>query len=103
MLRTSAMTFELSLLGGFELLRGGAPVVLPPSVQRLVALLAIRERPLARLHIAGILWTDVPEDRSCANLRSTLWRLGRAGNALVSVSRDHLALARPVHVDVHVR
>jgi DNA-binding SARP family transcriptional activator len=95
------MAFEICLLGGFELLHDGARVSLPPSAQRLVALLAIRGRPLARVHVAGVLWTDVPEDRSCANLRSTLWRLGRTGRAVVAVSRASLALGHDVRVDMH--
>jgi DNA-binding SARP family transcriptional activator len=91
---------RLRLLDGFELLSGGRPVRLPPASQRLVAFLAIRDRPLRRIHVAATLWLDASEERSRANLRSALWRLSRAGAAIVEADGDQVCLGREVVVDV---
>ena len=50
---------RLSLLGGFELVCAGSPVRLQMSAQRLVAFLALQDRPLLRLYIAGVLWLAI--------------------------------------------
>jgi DNA-binding SARP family transcriptional activator len=91
----------LSLLNAFELRCAGEPVGLPLSAQRLLAFLALHERPLLRPFVAGTLWLDTPEDRASANLRSSLWRLHRPGHRLVEATNLQLRLAREVHVDVH--
>jgi DNA-binding SARP family transcriptional activator len=65
-----------------------------------VALLAIRDRPLRRIHVAATLWLDASEERSRANLRSALWRLPRTGAAIVEVDGDQVCLGREVVVDV---
>jgi DNA-binding SARP family transcriptional activator len=92
---------RLELLDGFRLTVGGATVALPPGVQRLIAFLAIRERPLQRLFVAGSLWIESDEERANANLRSALWRLRHLGVPLVDATRTHLALATGVAVDLH--
>jgi DNA-binding SARP family transcriptional activator len=91
---------SLALLDAFELRCAGEPVSLPPSAQRLLALLALHERPLLRPHVAGMLWLDVPEERASANLRSSLWRLNRPGAKLVEATSLQLLLAPEVRVDV---
>jgi len=93
-------TVQVDLLDGFEVRCAGERVALPPAAQRLVAFLALRERPLLRLHVAGALWLDASEERSCANLRSALWRLRRPGPELVEVTGSHVGLAPSVAVDV---
>src|SRR5918993_2882409 len=67
---------RLYLLGGFELLQGGAPVELPLSLQRLLAFLALHERPLHRTFVAETIWMDGSPAHAAASLRTTLWRLG---------------------------
>ncbi len=47
---------HLTLIDSFELRYDGEPARLPLSAQRLVAYLALRERPLLRIHVAGTLW-----------------------------------------------
>lgn len=91
---------SLSLLGGFELRRGGVRVELPASAQRLVAFLAIRGRPLQRVHVAGTLWLDAPEERANAALRTALWRSRRPDCELVETRGAALALAPGVSVDL---
>jgi DNA-binding SARP family transcriptional activator len=69
---------QVRVLGRFDLVVGSRSVSVGASCQRLVALLAIRERQLNRVQAAGLLWPDVPAPRANANLRSALWRLQRA-------------------------
>ena len=88
------------LLGGFELSCDGARVSVPPGSQRLIAFLALHDRPLLRLYVAGALWLDVEETRSCANLRSALWRLRQPGHPIVEATATHVCLASAVVVDV---
>jgi DNA-binding SARP family transcriptional activator len=97
-----APTFRLELLGGFELRVDGRSTGLPFGSQRLLAFLALRERPVLRAHVAGTLWPESPEVRAAANLRSALWRLGPAGPWLVLPSAQHLQLAPRVAVDLRL-
>ncbi|HXV32369.1 MAG TPA: BTAD domain-containing putative transcriptional regulator [Gaiellaceae bacterium] len=94
------MDVRLTLLDGFELRHGDEPVALPLGSQRLVAFLALHDRPLLRVHVAGALWLDATEERSCANLRSALWRLRKPGCAIVEATSTHVGLSREVTVDV---
>jgi DNA-binding SARP family transcriptional activator len=105
----TAPSVRVQLLSGFELIGNGRPVPLPLSVQRLVAFLALGNRPLMRLYVAGTLWLDSSEERSAASLRSALWRLhcqsARAlrlpGYRVVESKGSTLRLARGVGVDAH--
>jgi DNA-binding SARP family transcriptional activator len=98
---TLAGGVRLALIGGFELRDGRRPVRLPLSVQRLIAFLALRSRPLSRVHVAGALWMDSAEERANASLRSALWRLQRSGTTIVAASRTHVRIDPDVEVDVH--
>jgi DNA-binding SARP family transcriptional activator len=102
LLRLTPTTAEarLSLLGSFELVCAGARVRLPLSSQRLVAFLALHDRPLRRLYVAGVLWLDTPEQRAYANLRSALWRLHRCDPGLVDAAGQELRLSPKVVVDI---
>jgi DNA-binding SARP family transcriptional activator len=91
---------EVRLLDGFELLVGGEPVELPRSSQRLLALVALHDKPVQRSYVAGALWLDSPEERAHANLRSALWRLHRVGTRLVETHGSQLQLGRAVVVDI---
>ena len=90
----------LRLLDGFELIAGGAEVPLPMSAQRLLAFVALHDRPLQRAFVAGSLWLDSPEERAYANLRSALWRLHRGGIRLLQAFGQQLSLHRSVLVDL---
>jgi DNA-binding SARP family transcriptional activator len=90
----------LGLLNGFRLESNGEPLVLPLGVQRLVAFLAIHNRPLQRLFVAGNLWIDSDECHANANLRTSLWRLRSVGARVVESTRSHVALAAGVRVDL---
>jgi DNA-binding SARP family transcriptional activator len=99
--RVMPARLELRLLNGFEFLDDGRPVFFPLSVQRLLAFLALNDRALQRVYVAGKLWLDTTEERAFANLRSTLWRANQSGHRLVSAVSSQLALSVEVRVDVH--
>jgi DNA-binding SARP family transcriptional activator len=92
---------QIWLLDGFELECDGLRLELPLSTQRLLAFLAIHQRPLLRTFVAGSLWLDKSEERSYANLRSALWRLRQPGACLVEARASHIRLAPSVKVDLH--
>jgi DNA-binding SARP family transcriptional activator len=71
------------------------------SAQRIIAFLALHERPLQRVYVAGMLWLDKPEERAFANLRSTLWRLHQPGYTLIEANGREVRLAPEVRVDFH--
>jgi DNA-binding SARP family transcriptional activator len=96
-----ATTVRLALLGGFSLRRGDDPVEFPLSAQRLLAFLALQDRPLQRGQVAGALWPRVPERRSQASLRTALWRVQQTINArTVDASQTRLELRPGVRVDI---
>src|SRR4029450_1913692 len=73
----------LVLLDGFELRCQAEPVPRAMTAQRLLAFLALHNRPLPRSHVAGTLWLDTTEEHATASLRSVLWRLRRPGHAVI--------------------
>jgi DNA-binding SARP family transcriptional activator len=87
-------------MSGFELVCAGRVAGPPPSAQRLVALLALQERPVQRVYIAGKLWPDSSEERALASLRSAIWRANRPGHLVVSTRDSRVALAPGVRIDV---
>jgi DNA-binding SARP family transcriptional activator len=88
------------LLDGFDLVCGGLSVSLPLSSQRLVAFVALHERPVLRSFVAGSLWLESSEERANANLRSALWRLHRNDRRVVECLGQRLALDSEVLVDL---
>lgn len=95
--RTTAV---VHLLGRFCVTRAGAPVDLPPGTHRVVALLALRRRPVERRDAASCLWMDKTEARALANLRSALWRLRHSPVTLVVEDGTELTLSPDVAVDI---
>jgi DNA-binding SARP family transcriptional activator len=94
--------FSLSLLGQFAVHRGDQPVELPPACQRLIALLALKRRPVHRLWVCAMLWPHAQTRRAIASLRSTMWRLRPVGaDPLLEIDPQYIALAESVAVDWH--
>lgn len=93
---------SLSLLGGFELTVDGEKVTLPMPAQRLLAFVALGDRPMLRTYVAETLWLESSEERASGSLRSALWRLRRPGLELVDASSRQLCLASDVVLDVRV-
>jgi DNA-binding SARP family transcriptional activator len=101
LLEQSCGVTEVALLRSFELRHQSELVPLPPAAQRLVAFLAIAGCSLARVFVAGALWTDHSQDAANASLRTALWRLKRLPCALVEATPTHLSLASGIEVDLH--
>ena len=94
--------FSLNLLGGFAVYRGDDRVELPPACQRLIALIALKRRPVHRLWVCAMLWPHAPTRRAVASLRSAMWRLRPVGaDPLLEVDPQYIALAPDVSVDWH--
>jgi DNA-binding SARP family transcriptional activator len=91
---------RLDLLGGFRLRCADDACPIPTSAQRVLAFVALHDRPLRRSYVAGVLWSNSSEKKSRASLRSSLWRLGRVKCPPVIVRSRHLELSPRVTVDV---
>lgn len=92
----------MGLLRGFRLTHRGDQVNLPLAAQRVLALMALQERPMPRVLVSCTLWPDTTEQRANANLRSALWRLNRPGLTLVMARVATLGLDPAVEVDLPV-
>ena len=90
---------KLRLLAEFQLLVDGMAVVLPHSVERIVAFLAISRVPVIRARLAASLWPDVADQRANGDLRSALWRLRRVTGVIRELD-SRLELAPGIDVDV---
>jgi DNA-binding SARP family transcriptional activator len=90
----------LHLEGGFSLCAGRRICRLPLSSQRVLAFLALHERSLLRVYVAGALWPGSNESRAAASLRTSIWRLQQIGGRPVVASASHLGLGDNVVVDV---
>jgi DNA-binding SARP family transcriptional activator len=91
---------RITLLDGFEFRCSDVVVDLSSGAQRLLAFLALHERPICRAFVAGTLWIDATDERAAANLRSTLWRLTPPVRSVVASHGNALALAPGVEVDL---
>ena len=91
---------RLVLLGGFAVLRDGHQVQLPLAIQRVLGFLALRPRPVLRMHVASTLWTNSPEHKAAASLRTALWRLRHLDPPLLESSSSHVGIGEGVTVDV---
>ena len=89
------------LLNSFDLLLDGKSVVLELPAQRLLAFLALQDRPVLRAYAAGALWLDATESHALGSLRSALWRLRHHGFELVASTSRQLRLGTGVKVDLH--
>jgi DNA-binding SARP family transcriptional activator len=91
---------RLTLIGGFALCEGSQQLAMATSAQRLIALLALRDRPVGRLHVAGTLWPDYPTERSLADLRTALWRVNQSSERVIAATPLFLRLGTDIEVDV---
>lgn len=91
---------QLCLLDGFGLVNGAGRARLPLGTQRVVAFVALHDRPLLRGYVAGSLWLDSTDERAGANLRSALWRIHRIEPRLIDASEGTLRLGSDVSVDL---
>ena len=96
----SVRAVELRLVGGFEVRDRGEPVELPLTAQRLLAFLALQERPMQRAWVASRLWLDTSEERAFASLRSAIWRVKQSQLPLLRTPDTRLALDPDVQIDL---
>jgi hypothetical protein len=89
--RAGTKPIHFTLLGGFQLRHDGNLVVLPLPAERPLAVVALRDRPLLRPYIAGVLWSDATEGQAAGNLRCVLWKLTHCGIRLIERSKGHLS------------
>jgi|SRR5271166_35969 len=94
------MPLRLTLIGGFALWRGSQELDVAASGQRLIALLALRGRPVGRLCVAGTLWPDYPTERSLADLRTALWRINQSCRQVIPATPSALVLEAGIEIDV---
>ncbi len=92
---------RVQLFGSFRLTVDGGAVPVPLGVQRLLAVLALRER-MSRARVAGVLWPEAVQLQAQANLRKVCWRLPLAvpGHVLVQCVGRELQLHPAVASDV---
>lgn len=91
---------QVRLLGAFQLVCEGRSRIVPMSAQRLIAFLALQDRPLFRAHVFGMLWPGTSEERAAANLRSAVWRVHQVSRHVLQTTRSHLLLGPGVSVDL---
>jgi DNA-binding SARP family transcriptional activator len=92
---------RVSLIDGFRVQRESTVLELPRSCQRLVAFLALRDRPVLRSYVSGTLWADSDIEHANASLRSALWRVPADDPAeFVVATPTHLSLGENVLVDI---
>jgi len=90
----------LSLLGAFRLTEDAVPLALPGGAQRLLAFIALQERPTTRAAVAGRLWPDGSILQANANLRSAIWRLEHITREAMEVNVLDLEISEGVLVDL---
>ena len=90
---------RLVLLPAFDLTFDRVTVSVSAGAQRVLAFLAVNDRPVGRMHVAGVLWPETSDKRANGSLRSALWDLRRAGHDLVETTGVCLRLTPNVHVD----
>lgn len=97
----SPLLIEISLLGAFSVRIGGRPVEgLPVGSQRLLVFLALHNRAVARIAMAGTMWPEVSEERAGLSLRSALSRLDTPTREAVLSASAGLSLVETVAVDL---
>ena len=95
-----AATIAMTVLEAFDLKVDGVSVDLAPGSQRLLVFLALRERAITRIALAGTMWPDVSEGRAGDSLRSAIARLEPPARAAIRMSSTGLRLSDPVTIDL---
>jgi DNA-binding SARP family transcriptional activator/DNA-binding HxlR family transcriptional regulator len=100
LIATQQAQIEIVLLDGFAVTLNGVEVPpLPVGSQRLLAFLALRDRAITRVAMAGTMWPEADEERAGTSLRSALSRLDRVTHDAVVSASAGLSLTGAVIVD----
>lgn len=91
---------KITCLGSFQAFLDGAPLIFDTDKARaLLAYLSLQyANPQRRQHLAGLLWSDMPEERALHNLRQTLSVLRKtlgdeaAASPILLIQRDSVQL-----------
>ncbi len=90
----------VSVLDTFSFRAGDHALALPSGSRKLLAFLALRDRPATRHLVASTLWPEAPPQDAASSLRSALWRLKPTASAAVVVEDLDLGPAPDVRVDI---
>lgn len=85
--------------GGLELSEGQYRIDAPAKAKALVAYVALAPANARRSRLAGLLWSDLPEEAARANLRLVLTQLRKALPGRVAADRHGVALNGDVWID----
>lgn len=92
-------SFQITLLGGFTISAESCVLAVPTAARRVITVLAVHQRHLARGYVAGTLWGETGDAQASANLRAVLWRLRQLSIDVVEAFGGQLRLHDAVHVD----
>ncbi len=90
----------ISVLDTFTFRAGDHTLALPSGSRKLLAFLALRDRPATRHLVASTLWPEAPPQDAASSLRSALWRLKPTASAAVIVEDLDLAPHPDVRIDI---
>lgn len=90
------------VLGCFSVSVNGSTVDLAPTAQRVLALLALDDRPRERELVAGTLWPDSSQTEAAASLRTALWRIRRRESHLIICDNRAIRLSPGTTVDLQM-
>lgn len=94
---------ELHLLGPMKIGIAGKPVlgIVSAKARALLAYLAITRRPVARGVLAGLLWSDSPEEDARRNLRVEIQKLRQHLSTYLEINHHDIALNSNCWSDAH--
>ena len=97
---------RMLLLGGLQIMRGATPLpgLASHKAQALLCYLALTRRPQTRDALAGLFWSEVPQEEARASLRTVLSLLRKVAAAHLMITRDTIAFDphAPYWLDVEV-
>jgi DNA-binding SARP family transcriptional activator len=94
---------QLVLLGRFACRVGDDEVRLSPTLERVLAFLALARRPVRRQELAAALWPRHAEREALTRLRTVLWKVPEVvRDAVLCVDAGSVGLHPDAVVDLHV-
>jgi DNA-binding SARP family transcriptional activator len=97
---SSTLNVHLTLVEEFALLVSGQRLLVPHVAERVLTYLALANRPVARIRLAGALWPDCTDHGASRRLRNALWRLRQVDRHLIEIAGERVRLDPHVAVDI---
>lgn len=91
---------HLTLVEEFALLVSGQRMLVPHVAERVLTYLALANRPVARIRLAGALWPECTDHGASRRLRNALWRLRQVDRNLIEIAGERVRLDPQVAVDI---